>query len=171
MNNKFNLGDRVFYIHYRTLPFKGVGVVTHKYLEDGEEYIKVSFDNNSYDIKEFTYDGKITKNLNTVLFHSEEECDKEFENLYTPINLEEGETDKFKIFKALIEARDYYNEGWTPSWKNSCKSKAVIEVFNGELKINYSWEKPRTFHFKDENVAEQFLTNYRQYLEKIEDFI
>ena len=171
MKEEFKLGDEVFYMFYRRNPFKGIGKVTSVYLQDDKEYIKVSFDEGKYDIKEFTSDGRLMKNLNVVLFHSQEECDKKIKDFSTNINLEAGENDKFKIFKALIKARDWYNEGWTPNWINSNESKSVLEVYSGNIRIVPSWEGLRTFYFKYQEIADQFLVNYRYYLEQIKDFI
>lgn len=171
MTEEFKLGDEVFYMFYRRNSFKGIGKVTSVYLQDDKKYIKVSFDEGKYDIKEFTYDGRLMKNLNVVLFHSQEVCDKKIKDFSTNINIEAGENDKFKIFKALIEARDWYNEGWTPNWINSNDSKSVLEVYSGSIRIVPSWEELRTFHFKYQEIADQFLVNYRYYLEQIKDFI
>lgn len=171
MTEEFKLGDEVFYMFYRRNSFKGIGKVTSVYLQDDKEYIKVSFDEGKYDIKEFTSDGRLMKNLNVILFHSQEECDKKIKDFSTTIDLEVGENDKFKIFKALIEARDWYNEGWTPEWKQGYDSKSILTVLRGQLKINSSWVEERTFYFKYQEIADQFLVNYRYYLEQIKDFI
>lgn len=171
MKDRFKLGDEVFYMYYKKLPFKGIGRVISIYLLDNEEYIKVSFDDGKYDIKEFTSDGRFMKNLNKVLFHSEEECNKNKDSFSTPININPEETDKFKIFKALIEARDWYNEGWTPNWDRFSDSKSVLTVRSNEIEIEYSWFYLRTFYFKYYEIAQQFLYNYTLFLTQIKDLI
>jgi hypothetical protein len=163
----FTVGDKVFYPFYRNKYFKGIGTVKG----ENKDYIKVSFGDN-YDNIEFTKDGKLMKNLNVLLFNSEEEFDK-IERFYynTPIDISVDETDKMKIFEALIKARDFYNEGWTPKWDRVSESKSVLTVKSNEIDIEYSWINLRTFYFKYYEIAQQFLYNYRLFLTQIKDFI
>lgn len=163
----FKVGDKVFYPFYRNKYFKGIGTVIGEY----QDFIKVSFGDN-YDNIEFTKDGKLMKNLNVLLFNSEEEFDK-IERFYynTPIDISVDETDKFKIFKALIKARDFYNEGWTVEWNRISAAKSVLSVKQDEIDIEYSWINQRTFYFKYYEIAQQFLYNYRLFLIQIKDFI
>lgn len=163
----FTIDDKVFYPFYRNKYFKGIGTVKG----ENKDYIKVSFGDN-YDNIEFTKDGKLMKNLNVLLFNSEEEFDK-IERFYynTPIDISVDETDKMKIFEALIKARDFYNEGWTPKWDRVSESKSVLTVKSNEIDIEYSWINLRTFYFKYYEIAQQFLYNYRLFLTQIKDFI
>lgn len=163
----FTIGDKVFYPFYRNKYFKGIGTVKVEY----QDYIKVSFGDN-YDVIEFTKDGRLMKNLNVLLFNSEKEFDSiEKLNYNTPINISVDETDKMKIFEALIKARDFYNEGWTPKWDRVSESKSVLTVKSNEIDIEYSWINLRTFYFKYYEIAQQFLYNYRLFLTQIKDFI
>lgn len=165
--NTFKVGDKVFYPFYRNKYFKGVGTVRGEY----QDFIKVSFGDN-YDNIEFTKDGRLMKNLNVLLFNSEEEFDK-IERFYynTPIDISVDETDKMKIFEALIKVRDFYNEGWTPKWDRISAAKSVLTVKQYEIDIEYSWINQRTFYFKHYEIAQQFLYNYRLFLVQIKDFI
>lgn len=165
--NIFKINDKVFYPFYRNKYFNGVGTV----IGENQDFIKVSFGDN-YDVIEFTKDGRLMKNLNVLLFNSEKEFDSiENLNYNTPINISVDETDKMKIFEALIKARDFYNEGWTPKWDRVSESKSVLTVKSNEIDIEYSWINLRTFYFKYYEIAQQFLYNYRLFLTQIKDFI
>lgn len=175
--NNFKVGDKVFYHYYKDKIFKGYGVIDNIitiYEEDNKyDIIIVKFyynDNLVYAEREFTLDGKLSKNLNQVLFHNKEEFEKKYLS-YSPINMNLTiNSDKFEIFKELISIKDLYKGDWEPTFKTA-DSNTVLTCINEEIRITYTWSERRSFIFKYEELALEFLDTYKEYLNLIKDLI
>lgn len=175
--SKFRIGDKVFYHYYKDKPFKGCGVVdniTTVYEKDNKyDIIVVKFyynDNLIYAEREFTLDGKLSKNLNQVLFHNEKEFEKKYLS-YSPTETRcTINSDKFDIFKELIRIRDLYNDDWKPKFR-TLDSNTVLTCIDEKIRITYTWSERRSFIFKYEELALEFLDTYKEYLNLIKDLI
>lgn len=67
----------------------------------------------------------------------------------------------------LIQLRNCYNGDWLPNWTNS-KTKYVIEFNHNTPQIN-DWRviSVSPLYFKSKQLAEKFLQNFRQLIEKL----
>lgn len=66
----------------------------------------------------------------------------------------------------LLFLRDYYNEGWQPDWNDNRITKWTIEVSNNNLNVTNEISFSRPLYFKTELLAEKFLEEQRDLLEK-----
>ena len=71
----------------------------------------------------------------------------------------------------LHQLRDCWREGWLPDWKNFKQEKYVIVKIREEYGVR-SYNYTRCFlSFQDEKRAEEFLTNFRELIEKAGDLV
>ena len=71
----------------------------------------------------------------------------------------------------LHQLRDCWREGWLPNWKDGNQKKYVIVYDKGKFEI---WQYHTVNHFlafQDEKRSEEFLTNFRELIEKAGDLI
>ena len=80
------------------------------------------------------------------------------------------DSDKFDIFKELIRIRDLYNDNWKPRFRTS-SSNTYLTCIDEKIDINFTWSESRAFIFKYEELALEFLSNYKVYLNLIKDLI
>lgn len=71
----------------------------------------------------------------------------------------------------LHQLRDYYNDNWHCNWKNEYEKNAVIVRSHGELKIYAEWAITTFLTFKSMELAQEFLTNFRELIEQAGDLI
>ena len=72
----------------------------------------------------------------------------------------------FESLKKLIVLRDYYNEVWYPDWNDYKITKWTIEVSNNNLNVTNEISFSRPLYFKTELLAEKFLEEQIELLEK-----
>ena len=70
--------------------------------------------------------------------------------------------------------RDEYRQGWKPNWSDNC-NKYVIKynMIAGKMKLDIVWCKynPIFFSFPTDEIASEFLTNFRELIEEAGDLI
>ena len=66
--------------------------------------------------------------------------------------------------------RDCYRQGWVPDWEDSNK-KYVIERYGASFDIDWYADINYFLAFQTEELAEKFLNNFRDLIEKARDLI
>ena len=78
--------------------------------------------------------------------------------------ISEQEAEAFLALMQLRQLRKAYVKDWEPDWMDSISTKYCIEVNNNEFLI-YSWyNKSHILSFPNRELAEQFLTNFKDLL-------
>lgn len=70
----------------------------------------------------------------------------------------------------LHQLRDCYRQGWVPDWK-SREEKYCIGHYNDCYRVEYSETAPDFLAFQSEEIAEEFLNNFRDLIEEAGDLI
>lgn len=70
----------------------------------------------------------------------------------------------------LRRLRDVYRQGWVPDW-NSQKNKWAIEYVENELYIHVYAVVHKFLSFQSQEVAKEFLKNFKDLIEKAKDLI
>jgi hypothetical protein len=71
----------------------------------------------------------------------------------------------------LHQLRDCYRQGWVPNWYNSLQEKYCIAHYNSYYGVEYSETAPYFLAFQSEEIAEEFMRNFRDLIEKAGDLI
>lgn len=71
----------------------------------------------------------------------------------------------------LHQLRDCYRQGWIPNWCSSLQEKYCIWHFNGSYAVDCSETAPFFLAFQSEEIAEEFLNNFRDLIEQAVDLI
>jgi hypothetical protein len=67
----------------------------------------------------------------------------------------------------LSQLREVYRQSWKPDWGDGTIKKFCIIPLEKELKIDTWWKSCNFFlSFQSEEIAEQFLENFRDLIEK-----
>ena len=75
------------------------------------------------------------------------------------------EAEAFLALMQLRQLRKAYVKDWEPDWTSDIGSKYCIEVNNNELLIHSWYYKSHTLSFPSRELAEHFLTNFKDLLE------
>lgn len=67
--------------------------------------------------------------------------------------------------------RDYYQKGWKPDWTNTALVKYAITSENNNLEVGYFYRVQMFLSFPTKELAEQFLENFRDLIEKAKELI
>lgn len=78
--------------------------------------------------------------------------------------------EQFLILNKLLQIRDYYNQGWKPSWTGETVNY-VIWSFNNELHLETSSGANALFTFKTKELRDEFFENFKSDLELIKEFL
>ena len=70
----------------------------------------------------------------------------------------------------LHQLRDCYREGWEPNWNNDCNKYIIVKNRDKYVVFGGSWTN-QFLSFQDRERAEEFLTNFRELIEKAGDLI
>lgn len=70
----------------------------------------------------------------------------------------------------LHRVRDIYRQGWVPNW-NSYTDKYGIVYVENKLNINRYATIHKFLSFQSKEIAEEFLKNFRNLIEKAKDLI
>ena len=70
----------------------------------------------------------------------------------------------------LHQLRDCYREGWEPDWNNDCNKYIIVKNRDKYVVFGGSWTN-QFLSFQDRERAEEFLTNFRELIEKAGDLI
>ena len=71
----------------------------------------------------------------------------------------------------LHQLRDCYRQGWVPDWNNSMTNKYCINFLKDKYTI-YMYNNSRYFlSFQSREIAEKFLKNFKDLIEKAGDLI
>ena len=65
----------------------------------------------------------------------------------------------------LRQLRKAYVKGWEPDWKSDIYAKYCIEFDSNEFLIHSWYHKSHSLSFPNRELAEQFLTNFKDLLE------
>ena len=71
----------------------------------------------------------------------------------------------------LHQLRDCYRQGWKPDWKDSEHKKYIIQRSEDEYYVDDYYNINTFLAFQDEKRAKEFLTNFRNLIEKAGDLI
>lgn len=66
----------------------------------------------------------------------------------------------------LSQLREVYRQGWVPDWRNINDVKRCIIPHENKLVIIDWWAKNQFLAFQSKEIAEQFLENFRDLIEK-----
>lgn len=66
----------------------------------------------------------------------------------------------------LLLLRDYYNDGWNPDWTNTKEYKFCIVFYLQNASVASLCGKQRLLAFPTKELAEQFLENFKDLIEK-----
>lgn len=78
---------------------------------------------------------------------------------------------QFVILNKLLQIRDYYNQGWVPNWTKDTEEKYCIINNRNTLTITVAWVANYLFVFKTKELRDEFLTNFKEDLEFIKEFL
>ena len=70
--------------------------------------------------------------------------------------------------------RDEYRQGWKPDWSDNCNKYGIKwNMIAGKVKLDIAWCKynPIFLSFPTEEIASEFLTNFRDLIEEAGDLI
>lgn len=70
----------------------------------------------------------------------------------------------------LHQLRDCYRQGWIPDWTSGNAHYCITKVKN-ILKVGSSWQTNYFLSFPTLELAQQFLDNFRDLIEQVEDLI
>ena len=70
----------------------------------------------------------------------------------------------------LHQLRDCYREGWEPDWNNDCNKYIIVKNRDKYVVFGGNWTN-QFLSFQDRERAEEFLTNFRDLIEKAGDLI
>ena len=70
----------------------------------------------------------------------------------------------------LHQLRDCYREGWEPNWNNDCNKYIIVKNRDKYVVFGGNWTN-QFLSFQDRERAEEFLTNFREVIEKAGDLI
>ena len=70
----------------------------------------------------------------------------------------------------LHQLRDCYREGWKPDWNNDCNKYIIVKNRDKYVVFGGNWTN-QFLSFQDRERAEEFLTNFRDLIEKAGDLI
>lgn len=70
----------------------------------------------------------------------------------------------------LHQLRDCYRQGWIPDWTSGNAHYCITKVKN-ILKVESSWQTNYFLSFPTLELAQQFLDNFRDLIEQVEDLI
>ena len=70
----------------------------------------------------------------------------------------------------LHQLRDCYREGWEPDWNNDCNKYIIVKNRDKYVVFGGNWTN-QFLSFQDRERAEEFLTNFRELIEKAGDLI
>ena len=85
-----------------------------------------------------------------------------------PIHTYEKEVD---ILERLFILRDVYRQGWKPDWVNGFENKYCICIDYTLLVIRISYMRNFLFAFPTQELAEQFLDNFKDELEQLKELL
>ena len=74
----------------------------------------------------------------------------------------------------LHQLRDCYRQGWKPDWSDNCYKYGVKwNIFPRKKELMVTWRNydPLFLSFQTEEVASEFLTNFRDLIEQAGDLI
>lgn len=67
--------------------------------------------------------------------------------------------------------RDYYQKGWKPDWTNSKECKYCIVFYAQKVQVTFQYEEHRFLSFPTEELAKQFLYNFKDLIKKAKELI
>ena len=77
-------------------------------------------------------------------------------------------------FMQLHQLRDCYRQGWKPDWSDNCYKYGVKwNIFPKKKELIVTWRNydPLFLSFQTEEIAREFLTNFRDLIEQAGDLI
>ena len=74
-------------------------------------------------------------------------------------------------YMQLHQLRDTWREGWLPDWKDDKQEKYIILQYKGEYQIRQYKNTSYFLSFPTEEIAHEFLTNFRDLIEEAGDLI
>lgn len=71
----------------------------------------------------------------------------------------------------LHQLRDCYRQGWVCNWDDGEQTKYIIEHYPDGYQVSFSHDAPYFLAFQSEEIAEEFLRNFRDLIEQAGDLI
>lgn len=78
---------------------------------------------------------------------------------------------QFAILQALVTARDYYNEYWTPNFDDASKCKYYIDYVENTIKEVAYYNIRKILCFRTKDIRAKFLEDFREWIELCKEFI
>jgi hypothetical protein len=75
------------------------------------------------------------------------------------------EAEAFLALMQLRQLRKCYVGDWEPNWENAYESKYCVNLVRNNFQIDKYWEASHVLSFPTQELAEQFLTNFKDLLE------
>ena len=81
------------------------------------------------------------------------------------------DTEKYRALIQLHRLRDVYRQGWVPDWGNTLITKYCIVSSLNDLDIYRYTQVAHFLAFQSQEVAEEFLKNFKDLIEIAKDLI
>ena len=94
-----------------------------------------------------------------------------------PVEVPKGLIDSYPTLNQIVavlklkQLRDYYNNYWHCNWSDEYEKNAVIIRSHNELKVYAEWAITTFLTFKSLELANEFLTNFKDLIEQAGDLI
>jgi len=78
----------------------------------------------------------------------------------------EEQADASIALAQLSQLREVYRQGWVPDYENVAQDKYIINYHKDNFKVDLFGYRAGFLSFKSKEIAEQFLENFRDLIEK-----
>ena len=107
-------------------------------------------------------EGWFVNELSNVVYYSEGHSTDFRDRSIFPIK---EEAEACVALAQLCQLREKYNDGWKPDWKDARERKYCIEIYNERLQRELYYITRKVLFFKNEELADKFLENFRDLIE------
>jgi hypothetical protein len=82
----------------------------------------------------------------------------------------ENRAKAFLALMQLVELRDAWNGEWRADWDNNFR-KYIIEVINDKITLGMYFTSQKVLHFKTEELAEKFATQFEDLINEAKELL
>ena len=94
-----------------------------------------------------------------------------YKNFLKEYHLTPDRVKQFTILQALVTARDYYNEYWTPDFDDISVCKHYIDCVQNTIREVDYFTIRRILCFRTKDIRAKFLEDFREWIEICKEFI